>query len=166
MNLPRFNEASYAHFITTKTFQNKKIFGDYRCCEILLKDIDFYRNKLGFKLKLRDAEKEPSKAELGRIKEIEQLVMNTGVPENFEDTPERRKRDNFEQFLRKIGRDTFTFDQINFEITPRNDGKPYSFQAIDPESIRIVPDEKEKREYFGGAATYGTKDFLNIIPTK
>ena len=47
MNLPRFNESSYAHFVTTKTFENKPIFRDEKCCEILLKDIDFYRQKLG-----------------------------------------------------------------------------------------------------------------------
>ena len=50
MKLPRFNEASYAHFVTTKTFQNKPLFKDETCCEILLKDINFYRNELGFKL--------------------------------------------------------------------------------------------------------------------
>jgi len=50
MKLPRFNETSYAHFVTTKTFENKPVFKDKKCCEILLKDIDFYRNKLGFKL--------------------------------------------------------------------------------------------------------------------
>jgi REP element-mobilizing transposase RayT len=50
MTLPKFDEASYAHFVTTKTFENKPIFKDKKCCEISLKDIDFYRNKLGFKL--------------------------------------------------------------------------------------------------------------------
>jgi len=50
MNLPRFNETSYAHFVTTKTFENKPLFKDKKCCEILLKDINFYWNKLGFKL--------------------------------------------------------------------------------------------------------------------
>lgn len=28
MKFQRFSEASYAHFVTTKTFQNKKIFDD------------------------------------------------------------------------------------------------------------------------------------------
>ncbi|MFH1236048.1 MAG: transposase [Parcubacteria group bacterium] len=50
MTLPRFNEVSYAHFVTTKTFRNKKIFNDTKCCDIALRDIDFYRKKLGFKL--------------------------------------------------------------------------------------------------------------------
>jgi len=50
MKLLRFNEASYAHFVTIKTFENKPIFEDEKCCEILLKDVDFYRQKLGFRL--------------------------------------------------------------------------------------------------------------------
>jgi len=36
--------------VTTRTFQSKKYFSDERCCEILLRDISFYRKKLGFKL--------------------------------------------------------------------------------------------------------------------
>jgi len=50
MTLPKFSETSYAHFVTAKTFENRPIFKDKKCCEILLKDIDFYRDKLGFKL--------------------------------------------------------------------------------------------------------------------
>ncbi|HCM68119.1 MAG: hypothetical protein A2898_02285 [Candidatus Kerfeldbacteria bacterium RIFCSPLOWO2_01_FULL_48_11] len=50
MSLPRFNEESYCHFITTKTFRNKRIFRDERCREITLHDVDFYRKKIGFKL--------------------------------------------------------------------------------------------------------------------
>jgi intein/homing endonuclease len=103
---------------------------------------------LGFKIKLRDDDKSPSKAEQGRIKEIEQFIQNCGVPENFEDTPEIRKRDDFETFLRKITRDSLTFDQVNFEIVPRNDGKPYSFLAVDASTIRIIPDKKEMVERF------------------
>lgn len=120
--------------------------------------------KLGFKIALRDAEKQPTPAQKKEAQEIQQFIINAGVPESFEDTPERKKRDSFEQFLRKIARDSLTFDQINFEITPRRDGRPYSFHAVDAESIRIVPDEKEKREYFGGAGTYGAQDFANIMP--
>lgn len=49
MKLPRFNESSYGHFITTKTFENKPIFRDDTYCLTLLENIDFYRGKLGFK---------------------------------------------------------------------------------------------------------------------
>ncbi|MDD4607466.1 MAG: transposase [Patescibacteria group bacterium] len=49
-NLPKFNDRSYVHFITTKTFENKSIFKNNKCCEILLDEINFYRQKLGFKI--------------------------------------------------------------------------------------------------------------------
>lgn len=100
--------------------------------------------KVGFKIKLRESDKEPSDADLKRMKEISQFLMNGGVPESFEDTPEIRRRDNFETFLRKITRDSLTFDQINFEVIPRKDGRPYGFQAVDAGTIRIIPDKKEE----------------------
>jgi hypothetical protein len=107
--------------------------------------------KMGFRVRLTDEEKEPSKQEMARAKEIEQFLMNCGVPENFEDTPELKRRDNFETFLRKIIRDSLTFDQVNFEIVPRSDGKPYMFQAVDAATIRVIPDKKENIEQFYGA---------------
>ena len=48
--LGKHNIPGQAHFITAKTFENKQIFKDDRCCKILLEDIDFYRQRLGFKL--------------------------------------------------------------------------------------------------------------------
>jgi hypothetical protein len=105
--------------------------------------------KMGFRVRIVDEEKEPSKAEMARAKEIEQFILNCGVPENFDDTPELKRRDNFETFLRKIVRDSLTFDQVNFEVVPRSDGKPYMFQAVDAATIRVIPDKKENVEQFG-----------------
>jgi len=102
--------------------------------------------KIGFKIIMRDSEKEPSKADQSKMKDITEFIMNTGTPESFEDTPRIKRRENFEGFLRKIVRDSLTFDQINFEITPRRDGRPYSFQAVDAATIRVIPDMKEQLE--------------------
>lgn len=110
--------------------------------------IDKY--KVGFKVILRDKEATPTTADKKRIKEIEQFISFCGVPENFEDTPELKRRDSFETFLRKITRDSLTFDQINFEVIPRVSGAPYAFQAVDAATIRIVPDKKEQVEKYGG----------------
>lgn len=106
--------------------------------------------KMGFKVKLRDSDKHPTDGDKKRMREIEQFMLNCGTPENFDDTPEIKRRDNFETFLRKITRDTLSFDQINFEISPRRDGKPYSFQAVDASTIKLIPDMKEDFEKFGG----------------
>lgn len=103
---------------------------------------------LGFQIKLRDLDRSPTKEEQKRIKEMEQFIQYCGVPENFEDTPEFKRRDNFDTFLRKITRDSLTFDQINFEIVPRNDGRPYCFFAVDAATIRMIPDKKEQIERF------------------
>ncbi|MFH0952205.1 MAG: hypothetical protein V1838_03360 [Patescibacteria group bacterium] len=48
--LQRFNEDSYAHFVTTNTFKNKLIFANEKCCLSLIKDLDYYRKTLDFKL--------------------------------------------------------------------------------------------------------------------
>jgi hypothetical protein len=102
--------------------------------------------KMGFKIVMRDDQAEGSDATKKRAKEIEQFIINCGVPENFDDTPEVKRRESFEMFIRKITRDSLTFDQINFEITPRNNGQPYSMRAVDAATIRVIPDDKERAE--------------------
>lgn len=114
----------------------------------------------GFKIVLRDHDKEPSAGDKKKMKEIEQFIMSCGVPENFEDTPERDRRDSFETFVRKITRDSLTFDQVNFEVTPRVNGMPYSFQAVDAATIRRVPDLKQQAEQSG---FMGNKGGLNMF---
>lgn len=114
----------------------------------------------GFKIVMRDYDKEPSAGDKKKMKEIEQFVMSCGVPENFEDTPERDRRDSFETFIRKITRDSLTFDQVNFEVTPRVNGMPYSFQAVDAATIRRVPDQKQQAEQSG---FMGNKGGLNMF---
>jgi putative transposase len=48
--LLKFNIPGQLHFVTAKTFGHRQIFKNSVCCEILLRDINFYRNKLGFRL--------------------------------------------------------------------------------------------------------------------
>lgn len=49
-NLPKFNDNSYAHFVTTKTYKNYPYFKDERLCLIVLEELEYYRDKLGFEL--------------------------------------------------------------------------------------------------------------------
>lgn len=46
----RFNEPGDIHFVTFKTSNNFPYFKDEKCCLILLKELDFYRNKFGLKI--------------------------------------------------------------------------------------------------------------------
>ncbi len=46
--LPKFNEDSYAHFVTTKTFNLIPFFRDDACCKIFVEDLKFYERRLGF----------------------------------------------------------------------------------------------------------------------
>jgi len=49
IKLPRYNVDSI-HFVTTKTFQKKPFFLDYKCCDILIENMDAYRNELLYKI--------------------------------------------------------------------------------------------------------------------
>lgn len=49
-NLPKFNDNSYAHFVTTRTYENRPYFKDEEFSNILLKEIRFYSEKYGFKV--------------------------------------------------------------------------------------------------------------------
>jgi len=40
----------YAYFLTTRLFGNLSIFSDEQCCLLLIKDLDFYREKLDYQI--------------------------------------------------------------------------------------------------------------------
>lgn len=50
MSLPRFNEDSYGHFVTTKTWRGLKLFKDPKFCRLVLDNLEFYRKSLGFEI--------------------------------------------------------------------------------------------------------------------
>ena len=49
-NLPKFNDSSYAHFVTTRTYRNFPYFKDSELCQVLLEELEFYSGKYGFTL--------------------------------------------------------------------------------------------------------------------
>jgi putative transposase len=48
--MPRYNLENYCHFVTTKTFQNSKIFSNDKAAEILIQVILDVKGKLNFRL--------------------------------------------------------------------------------------------------------------------
>lgn len=69
------------------------------------------------------------------IMEIQEFIENCGTVESKLKDPQR---DDFSTFLRKVIRDTLTFDQLCFEIVkdPAT-GKPSAFYAVDSGTIRL-----------------------------
>lgn len=90
------------------------------------------RYRMGFRIKLRDTEKQPTKIERQWMQEMETLITRTGV------TKHPRGRDNFETFLRKITWDSLTVDQANFEIIENKRGQPCEWYAVDASTIRLA----------------------------
>jgi hypothetical protein len=90
------------------------------------------RYQIGFRIKLRDSEKEPTKAEREWMREMETLITRTGVTEH------PRGRDNFESFLRKVVWDTLVYDQMTFEVVPDRKGNPCQWYAVDSSTMRLA----------------------------
>lgn len=49
-SLPKYNEDSYAHFVTTRTHQSRPYFGNGGCCRLLVEQLEFYSERYGFAL--------------------------------------------------------------------------------------------------------------------
>jgi len=143
LDYPKCRQITYADPIVAAVIQTRV----NQAASFAVPQFDKY--KVGFKVRLRDIDKTPTKAELEEASEIEKFLLYCGVPETFDDTPELKRRDNFETFVRKICRDSLTFDQINFEVAPRNNGLPYQFKAVDAATIRLIADKKENVEKVG-----------------
>lgn len=91
-------------------------------------------NGLGFKVKVRGQDDELTTEQEEKIRQIESFISNCG---KFKD----KKRDNFDTFLRKIVRDSLTYDQVNFEIVRDDNGKPFAFHAVDASTIRAANED-------------------------
>lgn len=84
---------------------------------------------LGFQVRMRDFNKEPGRQQKEEIKRIEEFLLNTGKDRDID-------RDSFQNFCRKIVRDTYIFDQVNFEkIFNKKTNKLEKFIAVDPSTI-------------------------------
>ncbi len=90
------------------------------------------RYQLGFRIKLRDSEKEPTRLERDWMQQMESLITRTGVTDN------PRGRDNFNTFLRKVTWDTLVYDQYCVELVPNRKGDPCEWYAVDASTIRLA----------------------------
>lgn len=90
----------------------------------------FSTNGVGFKVKLRDNTVEPNEEQLKTIDKLESFIENCGNAKDY-------KRDDFDTFIRKILRDSLTYDQVNFELEYDITGEYLqAFEAVDASTIK------------------------------
>ena len=107
-----------------------------------------WTKSLGFVIRHKDPDHATTPGEIAFIKELEEFILRCGRSEpNPYSTIER---DDFEGFLRKLVRDSLTFDQACFETIPDRLGLPYEFYAVDASTIRLAADDR----YTGVSSSY------------
>ncbi len=97
-----------------------------------------FRNtkSLGFVIKHKNPSRLTTKGERDKIMELEDYIYQCG---HKDPNPHNSKqRDDFESFLKKIVRDSLTYDQCSFEVVPDRRGIPYEFVAVDGATIRMA----------------------------
>ena len=92
---------------------------------------------LGFMVKHKSPEHMTTQSERRFIQMLEAFVSSCGEP-GRRNPYSRFDRDDFEAFLKKIVRDTMTYDQIGIEIVPRNNTIPFEFLAVDGSTLRLA----------------------------
>ena len=96
---------------------------------------------IGFEVRLRNGKK-PSTEEEKKIRYAESYIENMGV--DYSPT-----RDDFQSFLRKLVRDTLTYDQVNYENTYDDRGRLSHTRIVDPTTIYFATDKNGKRRLRG-----------------
>jgi hypothetical protein len=87
---------------------------------------------MGFKVVLKDREATMNDAQKKRAFEIEEFFLKTGA------VPNARRKDNFDNFLRKVVRDTLTIDAMVWENVPNLKGGLAELWAVDGATIELV----------------------------
>jgi hypothetical protein len=113
---------------------------------------------LGFAVRHKDTEHLTTKSEKEFIKYLELYISSCGEP-GVENPDAFKKRDNFETFIKKIVRDTLTYDQLTTEVIPRNDGTPFEFRATDAQTIRIASSAYD----IDNTYSYASRNTINNI---
>lgn len=91
----------------------------------------------GYEIRMKDLNETPSSHDLANIKRIENFLENTGA---FKD----QNRDTFTTFCKKVVRDTYMYDQVNFEKVFDKNGNFIKFDTVDPTTIFLATDENGK----------------------
>lgn len=91
----------------------------------------FSEDGVGYKIRLRDPSETPNSEQKEVMNSIELFLENCGFSDDSD-------RDDFDTFIRKIVRDSLTYDQMCFEVIPDRKGKPAEILAVDAATIRAA----------------------------
>lgn len=92
-----------------------------------------FEGDLGFKIGFKNPQQKMSKAAQQRAFQLEEFFLKTGSWSN----PQRN--DNFNQFLRRITRDTLTLDAMAWENVLTRAGEVTDIFAVDAATIELLP---------------------------
>lgn len=92
-----------------------------------------YDGDMGFRIVLKDKNRKMSEGQKKKAFEMEEFFLKTGAVKN------RVRKDNFNQFLRKVVRDTLTLDTMTWEHVPTLKGDLAEIWAVDSATIELVP---------------------------
>ena len=91
----------------------------------------FSEDGVGYKIRLRDPSETPNSEQKEVMNSIELFLENCGFSDDSD-------RDDFDTIIRKIVRDSLTYDQMCFEVIPDRKGKPAEILAVDAATIRAA----------------------------
>lgn len=104
----------------------------------------FSTDGIGFQIKLRDPLVVPTDEQQDMFRALETFLENCGYNKD-------NSRDDFDTFIRKIVRDSLTYDQLCFEIVPDRRGRPAEILAVDASTIRAASENYNGETFWGNA---------------
>lgn len=105
----------------------------------------FNKDKLGYEIRLKNPTAVPTDEQTKMMVAIETFIENCGYKKD-------NTRDDFDQFIRKVVRDSLTYDQLTFEVIPDRRGLPAEFLAVDASTIRAASEDFRYDPYMSETA--------------
>lgn len=105
----------------------------------------FNKDKLGYEIRLKNPTAVPTDEQTKMMTAIETFIENCGYKKD-------NTRDDFDQFIRKVVRDSLTYDQLTFEVIPDRRGLPAEFLAVDAATIRAASENFKYDPYMSETA--------------
>lgn len=105
---------------------------------------------IGYEVRHVDPSRKTTDSDKEKIQSIERFIYNCGSDKENPYSDKRYYRDDFETFLKKVVRDSLTYDALTFEIVPSRGGSPFEFAAVDSATIRIA---SKDTGYFGDVSS-------------